>query len=120
MEPNTNQNPKPTQSSSPARPFARRENSRYRTNRPTSSGSRPASSNGQRPYSRNGASSTGGPRKTEGGRGKRRPHQQRRRSNTAPALTHRMTITGEKNPVLPEVTDEDTVRVIPVSGVVQF
>jgi ribonuclease J len=28
-----------------------------------------------------------------------------------------MTITGDKNPVLPEVTDEDTVRVIPVSGV---
>ena len=28
-----------------------------------------------------------------------------------------MTLTNEKNPVLPEVTDENTVRVIPVSGV---
>jgi predicted metal-dependent RNase len=34
-----------------------------------------------------------------------------------PALTHRLNITNEKNPVIPEVTDEDTVRIIPVSGV---
>lgn len=47
----------------------------------------------------------------------RRSHPQKRRSTTAPALTHRMTITNEKNPVIPEVMDEDTVRVIPVSGV---
>jgi ribonuclease J len=52
-----------------------------------------------------------------GGGGRRRPHQQRRRSTTAPALTHRMSTTNEKNPVIPEVTDENTVRVIPVSGV---
>ncbi len=57
----------------------------------------------------------GGPRAKSGNR--RRPHQQRRRSNTAPALTHRMTTTTEKHPIIPEVTDEDTVRVIPVSGV---
>ncbi len=44
-------------------------------------------------------------------------HPQRRRATTAPALTHRMTITTDKNPVIPEVMDEDTVRVIPVSGV---
>src|SRR3989344_4155394 len=60
----------------------------------------------------------GGRNKAEGGRGKRRGRQQpRRRSNTAPALTHRMTLTNEKNPVLPEVIDDNTVRVIPVSGV---
>jgi ribonuclease J len=44
-------------------------------------------------------------------------HPQRRRATTAPALTHRMTITTDKNPIIPEITDEDTVRVIPVSGV---
>jgi ribonuclease J len=36
---------------------------------------------------------------------------------TAPALTHRMSITTDKHPVIPEVMDEDTVRMIPVSGV---
>jgi ribonuclease J len=36
---------------------------------------------------------------------------------TSPALTHRMTVTDEKNPILPEITDEDTVRIITVSGV---
>jgi len=66
----------------------------------------------------NAGGSTGGRNKSEGGRGKRRGGQQhRRRSNTAPALTHRMTLTNEKNPVLPEVIDDNTVRVIPVSGV---
>ncbi len=65
-----------------------------------------------------------GPRKATGqtgggaNRGRRsNNHPQRRRATTAPALTHRMTITTDKNPVIPEVTDEDTVRVIPVSGV---
>ncbi|MEZ4104397.1 MAG: ribonuclease J [Candidatus Paceibacterota bacterium] len=52
---------------------------------------------------------------TKGGRTKR--HQQRRRSTSAPALTHRLNITTEKHPTLPEITDEDTVRIIPVSGV---
>ena len=39
---------------------------------------------------------------------------------TNPALTHRMTIKDEKTPVLVEVTDEDTVRIIPMSGVEQI
>lgn len=47
----------------------------------------------------------------------RRNHAQRRRSNTAPALTHRLTTTTDKQPILPEVNDENTVRIIPVSGV---
>lgn len=42
---------------------------------------------------------------------------QRRRSMTNPALSHRLTTTDEKNPVLPEVTDVDTVRIIPLGGV---
>lgn len=36
---------------------------------------------------------------------------------TSPALSHRLTLTDEKSPVIPELTDEDTVRIIPVSGV---
>lgn len=62
--------------------------------------------------------STAGRKPAQAGSGRsRRNHPQKRRSTTAPALTHRMTITNEKNPVIPEVMDEDTVRVIPVSGV---
>lgn len=58
-------------------------------------------------------------RKSEGGSRNRRRggHPQRRRRDTAPALTHRLSITTDKHPIIPEVTDEDTVRVIPVSGV---
>jgi ribonuclease J len=44
-------------------------------------------------------------------------HPQRRRSTKSPALKHRLTVTDEKSPVIPELTDEDTVRIIPVSGV---
>lgn len=36
---------------------------------------------------------------------------------TAPALTHRMSVTTDKHPIIPEVTDEHTIRIIPVSGV---
>ncbi len=54
----------------------------------------------------------------EGGRSSaRRHHPQRRRSNTAPVLTHRMSITTDKHPVIPAITDEDTVRIITVAGV---
>jgi ribonuclease J len=35
---------------------------------------------------------------------------------TSPALSHRMTLTDEKSPIIPELTDENTVRIIPVSG----
>lgn len=47
----------------------------------------------------------------------RRNSQYRRRSNTAPVLTHRLDISDNKSPVIPEVLDEDIVRIIPVSGV---
>lgn len=49
----------------------------------------------------------------------RRPHNQRR-SKTSPALQHRISQRDEKAPVIPEITDEDTVRVIPMSGVEQI
>tara|TARA_B100002051_G_scaffold276831_1_gene329856 strand:- start:11638 stop:13632 length:1995 start_codon:yes stop_codon:yes gene_type:complete len=60
-------------------------------------------SNGKPPAKRNGR--------------KRRNNQFRRRSNTSPALAHRLNVTDDKMPVIPEITDEDTVRIIPVSGV---
>lgn len=50
-------------------------------------------------------------------RNKNRRNNQRRRSRTAPALTHRLNTTNDKSPQIPEITDENTVRIIPVSGV---
>lgn len=47
----------------------------------------------------------------------RRRQNDRRRSMTSPALTHRLTLSDEKSPVIPEILDEDTVRIITVSGV---
>ncbi len=55
--------------------------------------------------------------KKPGAGNRNRRHTQRRRSNTSPALTHRMTFTNEKNPVIPEIKDEDTIRIITVAGV---
>lgn len=117
MNPNTQPNRTPATQSTGSRPPARRDHGgRPRTPRTGGYGpqSRPQ---GGRPGAGNNGNG-GGRNKSEGGRGKRRGGQQhRRRSNTAPALTHRMTLTNEKNPVLPEVIDDNTVRVIPVSGV---
>ncbi len=100
-----NQNPRPATTNSAAprgeRPAARNQN--HRPNNHRTGAGHPAPS---------------GPRSKSAGNGRsRRNHPQKRRSNTAPALTHRMTITTDKHPILPEVTDENTVRVIPVSGV---
>jgi len=47
----------------------------------------------------------------------KRVHPARRRSATAPALTHRLTITDEKSPVIPPITSPDMVRIITVAGV---
>ncbi len=62
----------------------------------------------------------GGNRRPQGGGGggnNRRRHQQRRRSDKAPALTHRLGLRDEKAPIIPEIMDDDTVRIITVSGV---
>jgi len=40
----------------------------------------------------------------------------KRRSTKAPVLQHRMNVSDERSPVLPEITDEDTVRIIPLGG----
>ncbi len=44
-------------------------------------------------------------------------HQHRRRNNTNPAITHRLNKTTNRDQYIPEITDEDTVRIITVSGV---
>ncbi len=110
----------------PRRPFYRN-----RRNRPTRPDGTPAATTAA---GATGTAQTARPRshagterrpRTEGaaepkrasGRGKRRGNYPARRSSTNPALTHRMNFTYEKSVVLPEVKDEDTVRIIPVSGV---
>jgi ribonuclease J len=112
MNPNT-QPTTGTESTGAPRP-PRRDFNRSRGRRPQGGSTQP-----RPPHANRGTD--GGARKTEGGTGgrnkRRGNHPQRRRRETAPALTHRLTITNEKNPVIPEVLDEDTVRVIPVSGV---
>ncbi len=47
----------------------------------------------------------------------RRNNQHRRRPDKAPALTHRIDSGNERTVAIPELTDENTVRIIPVSGV---
>ncbi len=119
-----------TNPSGPARPRTGGQHRSRPGGRPNSRpGGRPGGSGqganrpqGGRP-NRNGAG--GGGNRNGGGRpgggGKRRGNNQnRRRSMTNPALSHRMAERDEKSPVLPEVTDEDTVRVIPMSGVEQI
>ncbi len=64
-----------------------------------------------------GTSSNAPGAKRPAGSRNRRAHPQKRRSTTAPALTHRMSVTTDKHPIIPEITDDSTVRIIPVSGV---
>ncbi len=79
---------------------------------------RPSGNNAGHSRHQGGKSTTNGIKTTSKKRPNRnRRNSQRRRPNTAPALTHRLNITDEKAPVIPEITDEDTVRIIPVSGV---
>ncbi len=96
--------------------------------------STPRTGQGPRPAGRTGAPRTGGSNRTGGGRpnggggsgrnngnrNRRGGGNNRRRPMKSPALTHRMATRDDKSPILPEVTDEDTVRVIPMSGVEQI
>lgn len=84
------------------------------TRRPQSSGTNASTESG--------ATGAGGAKRAGRGAGNRRRGGNNaggkgRRPMTSPALTHRMTVTDEKNPVLPILTDEHTIRIIPVSGV---
>lgn len=98
-------------------------NNRNRSNnRRSGGGNRPQEGGGRRGgqnQNNRGGKPNGGNRGRRPG-GRRGGHPQRRRSNTNPALTHRLNTTDDKAPILPEVTDEDTVRIIPMSGVEQI
>ena len=88
-------------------------------------GSRPAQANGQRTGNKrpNQARSGGRPQQSgqnnKGAGGAKKPRRrnqnQRRRPNTAPALTHRLQTTDVAHEI-PPVADADTVRIITVSG----
>jgi ribonuclease J len=56
------------------------------------------------------------PQKRSDRRG-RRPDNRRQRSMTSPAITHRASVRDEKNPIIPPLTDEDSVRIVPLGGV---
>lgn len=108
---------------SPARPNPRRSHSqnRGRNSRPRTPGSQSAGTGGNR-GARSAGGRPGGNRtgSKQGGRGGARKNNNRRRSNTSPALHHRMSVSDAKTPKIPEITDPDTVRIIPMSGVEQI
>ncbi|MEX0917739.1 MAG: ribonuclease J [Candidatus Paceibacterota bacterium] len=89
-----------------------RNRSRGRNGSPSTQPNRQAGSTGGKP--RQGTAK--GAKRAGSKRGRPR-HGDRRRPMKSPALVHRLSVTEKDTPILPEVTDEDTVRVIPVSGV---
>ncbi len=97
-----------------------RPHGRFRRHRNHSNGPRRDGATTTQP-ARRGAAETTPNAGTGAGKNRRRNNnrrrEHRRRSDKAPALTHRLTLTDEKSPVIPEIMDEDTVRIIPVSGV---
>lgn len=98
------------------KPFYRRNNTTRRSNPVTSSSVISRDSGKKHPNNKTNNNNNGGATKSRS-TGGRRHHPQRRRQSSNPSLTHRLNITNDKNPVIPEVLDEDTVRIIPVSGV---
>ncbi len=78
-------------------------------------GPRPAGTSSARPNNNN--NRTGGKPGGNNRKPRRRNNQFKRRPDKAPALTHRLQTTDDKSVNIPEVTDEDTVRIITVSGV---
>lgn len=110
---------------SPQQPSANRRPQRHnrRGSRPFNAGSRPparpqrperATPQGQqKPFAKRPSGRGDGPNQS---RGRKNNRNQRRRPDKAPALTHRLNVTDQKSPVIPEILDDDTVRIITVSG----
>lgn len=126
------ESPQPTPSSPQAGgPRRNNNNRRRRPSRPFTAGTPPrrdqvkrepgsAPRDGARPQNTSASTSKDRPAGKGGqnGRNNRRGRSNdRRRPNKAPALTHRLTLTDVKLPVIPDITDENTVRIITVSGV---
>jgi ribonuclease J len=121
-----NNSPQSTPQSPGSNPGNRRNNNRRRPSRPFTAGTPRRDHQRREP----GAAPQGGtprlqhsgprndrPSGKGGNRNRRRGNNDRRRSNKAPALTHRLTLTDQKSPIIPEILDDDTVRIITVSGV---
>ncbi|MEN9920118.1 MAG: ribonuclease j1, ribonuclease [Candidatus Parcubacteria bacterium] len=93
-----------------SRPFTagtpRRDHNGPRHERPLATGAKPHTAKADQPKGN-----------SKPNRARRGRSNDRRRPNKAPALTHRLSITDQKSPVIPEILDEDTVRIITVSGV---
>ncbi len=107
------QNQKPTASNESRRPYHNNNRGRFRHDRTESHRS-------PRPHH----PATATTRKTANAQNddtrkprRRRNNDRGRRPMTSPALTHRMTVSDEKTPIIPEILDDDTVRIITVSGV---
>ena len=100
-------NEKKNQSRRPNRTQGNRN--RNRTGGTGPAGQKQAARSGSRPGTRPASKRTG---KKSG-----RKRMNRRRPTTAPALQHRLTLTDDKSPTLPDIKDDDTVRIITVSGV---
>lgn len=116
----TQNNNQASSSSQNQRPRRARTNRSYSSSQDGGQGQQ-SRNNGNRPK-RNNNNNQGNRKRGNGGNKKsnnrsRRRAPVRRRSNKAPALSHRLNTTDNKAPNIPEITDEDTVRIIPVSGV---
>ncbi len=101
------------------RPFHRQRpnstGSRSSTGTPTASQPSPTTDPSTRPAQTTDRGHS--PAKKRGTGNRKRNQGGGRRSMTSPALSHRMTFTDEKSVVLPEILDDDTVRIITVAGV---
>ncbi len=106
-----------------SRPQRRTHQRRPQTNgTQTQSGERGPRSHGQGGGQRNNSQNRNpNNRAASNGNGKkpnrRRNNQFKRRPDKAPALTHRLETTDTKGTQIPEIMDEDTVRIITISGV---
>lgn len=111
-ETNNQPNRERTSQTTSSQPARRHFNNRRRPHRSPTDSPATTANHPARPNNR-GPKPNGGPNKPK----RRRAGNFGRRSQTNPALTHRLTLTDEKSPIIPEITDEDTVRIITVSGV---
>lgn len=103
-----------TQNNGP-RPNANRPRRPRTGGRPfTGANPRPATAGARTPHPKR---TDGKPSRPNNNRGKRSRGPQRRRNDKAPALTHRPNAFEQKGPAIPEIMDDDTVRIIPLSGV---
>ena len=118
-------NPRAAERNAPTAPVrAPRTNPNPRGSSQRPGGGRPQRSSSPRTRPQGRGPQAGSPRNANAAAGSRpkraagRRPQQRRRPDKAPALTHRLGINeAQQHTKIPEITDEDTVRIITVSGV---